>query len=191
MTTKHNDVSDYPERGDAHEPSLRGTSPGTSNPVITAGNGGQSLVEIVKLKYQVKGIDFYENLKDAGQANGTRKPDTAFLLSIALRPLRLNIPNGTMKTSFQCEIPSTLSTGAGDEIPGFPQWPEQLESELRFPVITIERKRMSEDGDNEPGLPSVCRTGMGTPTRYPRPSPIPGHDGQPAGGCFRGRKRSQ
>jgi hypothetical protein len=50
-----------------------------------------------------------------------------------------------MKTSFQHEIPSTLSTGAGDEILGFPQWPEQLESELRFPVITIERKRMSED----------------------------------------------
>jgi hypothetical protein len=64
---------------------------------------------------------------------------------IALRPLRLDIPNDTMKTSFQCEIPSTLSTGSGDEIPGFPQWPEQLESELRFPVITIERKRMSDD----------------------------------------------
>jgi hypothetical protein len=130
MTTKYCDVSDYPERGDAHEPSLRGTSPGTSNPVIPAGNGGQSLVEIVKLKYQIKGIDFYENLKDAGQANGTKKPDTAFLLSIALRPLRLNIPHGTMKTSFQCEISSTLSTGTGDEIPGSPQWPEQLESEL-------------------------------------------------------------
>jgi hypothetical protein len=52
-----------------------------------------------------------------------------------------------MKTSFQHEIPSPLSTGAGDEIPGFPQWPEQLESELKFPVITIERKRMSEDGE--------------------------------------------
>jgi hypothetical protein len=99
----------------------------------------------VRLKYQFKGIDFYENVKDAGQANGTRKPDTAFLLSIALRPLRLDIPYDTMKTSFQCEIPSTLSTGSGDEIPGFPQWPEQLESELRFPVITIERKRMSDD----------------------------------------------
>ena len=75
------------------------------------------------MKYQVKGIDFYENLKDASQANGTRKPDTAFLLSIALRLLRLNIPHGTMKTSFQREIPSPLSTGTGDEIPGFPQWP--------------------------------------------------------------------
>ena len=52
-----------------------------------------------------------------------------------------------MKTSFQREIPSPLSTGTWDEIPGFPQWPEQPESELRFPVITIERKRMSEDGE--------------------------------------------
>jgi hypothetical protein len=145
MTTKRCDVSDYPERGDAHEPSLKGPSPGTSNPVITAGNVGQSLVEIVRLKYQVKGIDFSENLKDADQANGTRKPDTAFLLSIALRPLRLNIPNGKMKTSFQRGIPSPLSTCAGDEIPGFPQRPEQRESELRFPVISIERKRMSDD----------------------------------------------
>jgi len=120
MTTKQCDVSDYPERGDAREPSLKGTSPGTSNPVIPAGNGGQSPVEIVKLKYQVKGIDFSENSKDAGQANGTRKPDTAFLLSRALRPLRLDIPHGTMKTSFQREIPSPLSTGTGDEIPEIP-----------------------------------------------------------------------
>lgn len=144
---KHNDVSDYPERGDAHEPSLKGTNPGTSNPVITAGNVGQSLVEIVRLKYQIKGIDFYENSKDADQADGTGNPNTAFLLSIALRPLRLDIPHGKMKTSFQREIPSPLSTGAGDEIPGFPRWPEQLGSELRFPVITIVRKRMSEDGE--------------------------------------------
>jgi hypothetical protein len=72
----------------------------------------------VRLKYQITGIDFYEILKDAGhQAKGTRKPDTVFLLSIALRPLRLDIPNGNSKTSFQHEIPSTLSTGAGDEIP--------------------------------------------------------------------------
>jgi hypothetical protein len=99
----------------------------------------------VRLKYQVTGINFSENLKDAGQADGTEKPNTAFLLSRALRPLRLNIPNGTMKTSYQHEIPSTLSTGTGDEIPGFPQWPGQLESELKFPVIMMERKRMSDD----------------------------------------------
>jgi len=58
----------------------------------------------------------------------------------------LDIPHGNRKTSYQHEIPSTLSTGAGDEIPGFPQWPEQRESELRFPVTTMERKRMSDDG---------------------------------------------
>jgi hypothetical protein len=50
----------------------------------------------------------------------TGKPDTAFLLSIALRPLRLDIPYGTMKTSFQRKVPTLLSTGTGDEIPGFP-----------------------------------------------------------------------
>jgi hypothetical protein len=44
-----------------HEPLLKGTSSGTSNPVITAGNGGQSINEIVRLKYPVKGINFYEN----------------------------------------------------------------------------------------------------------------------------------
>jgi hypothetical protein len=61
--------------------------------------------------------------------------------------LRLDIPNGNRKTSFRHEIPSTLSTGAGDEIPGFPQRPEQRESELRFPVVTRERMRMPEDGE--------------------------------------------
>ena len=60
--------------------------------------------------------------------------------------MRLDIPDGTMKTSYQHEIPSTLSTGAGDEIPGFPRWPEQRESELRFPIIRAKRKRMSENG---------------------------------------------
>jgi hypothetical protein len=61
MTTKQCDMSGYPERGDAHEPSLKGPNPGTSNPVITAGNGGQSIQEIVRLKYQITGINFYEN----------------------------------------------------------------------------------------------------------------------------------
>ena len=61
MTTKQCDVSDYPERGDAHEPSVKGTSPGTSNPVIPAGNGGQFINEIVRLKYQITGINFFEN----------------------------------------------------------------------------------------------------------------------------------
>jgi hypothetical protein len=55
------------------------------------------------------------------------------------------IPYRNLKTSFQWEIPSTLSTGTGDEIPGFPQLPGQLESELRFPVITIGGKRISDD----------------------------------------------
>jgi hypothetical protein len=92
------------------------------------------------VKYQITGINFYENWKDAGQADGTGKPHTAFLLSRALRPLRLDIPHGKRKTSFQREIPSTLSTGAGDEIPGFPPWPEQRESALRFPIIRVKKK---------------------------------------------------
>jgi hypothetical protein len=128
-----------------HEPSLKRPNPGTSNPVITAGNVGQSLPGIASLKYQVTGINFYENSKDADQADGTGEPHTAFLLSIGLRPLRLHIPHGTMKTSFQREIPSPLSTGTGDEIPGFPQWPDQREPELRFLSIMVERKRMSDD----------------------------------------------
>ena len=107
----------FRDGGDTHEPSLKGQNSGTSNPVITAGNGGQSIIEIVRLKYQVKGIDFSENLKDADQADGAGKPYTAFLHSRALRSLHLNIHNGSMKTSFQCEVPSTLSTSAGDEIP--------------------------------------------------------------------------
>jgi hypothetical protein len=61
MTTKQCDVSDYWEQGDAHESSVKGPNPGTSNPVITAGNVGQSIKEIVRLKYQITGINFYEH----------------------------------------------------------------------------------------------------------------------------------